>query len=143
LPRVSFKLRIIEEHPIILFDGICNLCNSAVQFVIRHDKKRLFRFASLQSEAGQSLLQKYHLPENNFNSFVLIRNDKAYTNSGAALRVARQLGGGISLLYGFIIVPPFIRNAVYRLIANNRYRWFGKKESCMIPTPDLRSRFLN
>jgi len=143
LPGLSFKLHIIEDRPIILFDGVCNLCNSAVQFVIRHDRKKLFRFASLQSEAGALLLQRYHLPENNFNSFVLVQDGKAYTSSGAALRTARQLGGVLSLLYGFIIVPPFIRNAVYRLIANNRYRWFGKRESCMVPTPELRSRFLN
>ena len=132
----------IETNPIILFDGVCNLCNGAVQMVIRHDKKKLFRFASLQSDAGQSLLAKYHLPANNFNSFVLVENDRAYTSSTAALQVARQLSGPLKLLYGFIIVPPFIRNAVYGLIAKNRYRWFGKRESCMLPTPDLQNRFL-
>jgi predicted DCC family thiol-disulfide oxidoreductase YuxK len=132
-----------DTGPVILFDGVCNLCNSAVQFVIRHDKNKVFRFASLQSEAGQSMLAKYDLPANDFNSFVLVQNDRAYTSSTAALLTAKQLSGPVKLLYGFIIIPAFIRNAVYRLIANNRYRWFGKKESCMIPTPDLRSRFLN
>ena len=132
-----------DLNDIILFDGVCNLCNGAVQFVIRHDNNNNFRFASLQSETGQALLNRYQLPVNNFNSFVLIKNGKAYTNSTAALKVAKTLSGPVKLLYGFIIVPPFIRNGVYRLIANNRYRWFGKKDSCMIPTPGLRSRFLN
>ena len=129
--------------PVILFDGVCNLCNGAVQFIIKHDRKNIFRFASLQSDAGQQLLKQFSLPQDQFNSFVLIENEKAFTQSVAALRIAKKLSGAVRLLYGFIIVPPFIRNAVYRLIANNRYRWFGKKESCMIPTPELRQKFLN
>ena len=132
----------MNSHPIILFDGICNLCNGAVQYVIKHDAEAVFQFASLQSEAGQKLLQQYNLPQNNFNSFVLIDADKAYTKSTAALKVAKRLKGGIKLLYGFIIVPAFIRNGVYNIIANNRYKWFGKKNECMIPTPSLQSRFL-
>jgi predicted DCC family thiol-disulfide oxidoreductase YuxK len=133
----------IQENPIILFDGVCNLCNSSVQFVLKHDKQKLFRFASLQSEAGQALLKKYHLPETNFNSFVLIKNGKPFLKSTAALMVAKELAGIIKTLYIFIIVPAFIRNAVYNIIAKNRYKWFGKQESCMMPTPDLQSRFLN
>jgi predicted DCC family thiol-disulfide oxidoreductase YuxK len=133
----------IQENPIILFDGICNLCNSSVQFVLKHDKQKLFRFASLQSEAGQALLKKYHLPKTNFNSFVLIKNAKPFLKSTAALMVAKELAGIIKTLYIFIIVPAFIRNAVYNIIAKNRYKWFGKQESCMMPTPDLQSRFLN
>lgn len=133
----------MNDHPIILFDGVCNLCNRSVQYVIRHDAEKKFRFASLQSDAGQELLRKYNLPVNNFNSFVLIEDEKIYTRSGAALRVAKQLNGLVKLLYGFIIVPPFIRNGVYNWIANNRYKWFGERQSCMIPTPDLQSRFLN
>ncbi|MEO7044738.1 MAG: thiol-disulfide oxidoreductase DCC family protein [Ferruginibacter sp.] len=132
----------MNSHPIILFDGICNLCNGAVQYVIKHDSEAVFQFASLQSEAGQNLLQQYSLPQNNFNSFVLIDADKAYTKSTAALKVAKRLKGGVKLLYGFIIVPAFIRNGVYNIIANNRYKWFGKKNECMIPTPSLQSRFL-
>jgi predicted DCC family thiol-disulfide oxidoreductase YuxK len=132
----------MNSHPIILFDGICNLCNGAVQYVIKHDAEAVFQFASLQSEAGQNLLQQYNLPKNNFNSFVLIEEDKVYTKSTAALKVAKQLNGGIKLLYGFIIVPAFIRNGVYNIIASNRYKWFGKKNECMIPTPSLQSRFL-
>lgn len=132
----------MNPHPIILFDGICNLCNGAVQYVIKHDSDAVFQFASLQSEAGQNLLQQFQLPKNNFNSFVLIEDGKAYIKSTAALKVAKQLKGGIKLLYGFIIVPSFIRNAVYNIIANNRYKWFGKKNECMIPTPSLQTRFL-
>ena len=131
------------DHPVILFDGICNLCNNAVQFVLKHDKKNLFRFASLQSDFGKSILIKYGLPTDNFNSFVLILNGKAYTKSTAALSVAKMLSGPMKLLYGFIIVPAFIRNGVYNVIANNRYKWFGKKESCMLPSPDVAARFLN
>lgn len=131
------------DHPVILFDGICNLCNNAVQFVLKHDKKKLFRFASLQSDFGKSILIKYGLPTDNFNSFVLILNGKAYTKSIAALSVAKMLSGPIKVLYGFIIVPAFIRNGVYNVIARNRYKWFGKKESCMLPSPDVAARFLN
>jgi predicted DCC family thiol-disulfide oxidoreductase YuxK len=133
----------LENNPIILFDGICNLCNNFVQFVIKHDKQKLFRFASLQSAAGQILLKKYQLPEIGFNSFVLIKNGKSFVKSTAALMVAKELAGIIKILYIFIVVPTFIRNAVYNVIAKNRYKWFGKQESCMMPTPDLQSRFLN
>lgn len=102
----------------------------------------MFRFASLQSDSGQQLLKKYKLPYDNFNSFVLLQNEKAYLKSTAALMVAKQLGGVTQILYAFIIVPTFIRDAVYNLISKNRYKWFGKKESCMVPTTELQSRFL-
>jgi predicted DCC family thiol-disulfide oxidoreductase YuxK len=133
----------MTNKPIILFDGICNLCNSAVQYVIKHDPKAVFMFASLQSEAGQKLLKQYSLPAGDFKSFVLIMDNKAYSRSTAALKVTRHLKGVVALLYGFIIVPPFIRNAVYKLIADNRYKWFGKRNECMIPMPSLKERFLN
>lgn len=133
----------MNDAPIILFDGVCNLCNAAVQFVIRHDKKGLFKFASLQSETGRALLKRYDLPATNFSSFVLLQHEKAYTRSAAALQVAKQLQGPLRLLYGLIIVPPFIRNAVYDFIAKNRFKWFGKKDACMIPTPSLKARFLD
>jgi predicted DCC family thiol-disulfide oxidoreductase YuxK len=133
----------MATQPIILFDGVCNLCNRSVQYVIKHDRDALFRFASLQGETGRQLLKQYGLSANDMNSFVLIQDDKAYTRSTAALKVAQQLSGPIKLLYGFIIVPAFIRNAVYDLIARNRYKWFGKKDACMIPTASLQSRFLN
>ena len=133
----------MESKPIILFDGVCNLCNSSVQFVIQHDRANKFLFAALQSQTGQALLQQYNLPQQGFDSFVLIQNEKVFLKSTAALHVAKQLNGPAKLLYGFIIVPAFIRNTVYNFIAKNRYKWFGKKESCMMPTPTLQSRFLN
>ena len=133
----------MANHPIILFDGVCNLCNSSVQHVIRHDPKEIFKFASLQGEAGKQLLKQYDLSVNDMNSFVLIQDNTAYTRSTAALFVAKRLTGISKLLYGFIIVPPFIRNAVYDMIARKRYKWFGKKETCMIPAASLQSRFLN
>lgn len=129
-------------QPIILFDGVCNLCNKSVQFVLKKDKKKQFLFASLQGTTGQSLLEQYQLPRDQLTSFVLIENGKAYTRSAAALRVAKLLGGGWSLLYGFMITPPFVRDGVYNWIARNRYKWFGKMDSCWVPTPELKARFL-
>lgn len=129
--------------PIILFDGVCNLCSSSVQFIIKRDKKNLFRFASLQSGVGQQLLAKHHLSTSDLDSFVLIQNGKAYKKSTGALRVAKQLSGPLSLLYGVIILPAFLRDAVYTFVGNHRYQWFGKKEACWIPTPELRKKFLD
>jgi len=133
----------MADQSLILFDGICNLCNASVQYVIKHDPDSIFKFTTLQSETGTRLLRKYDLSSPGLNSFILIQHGKAYTKSTAALMVARQLKGAIKLLYGFIIVPPFIRNMVYNIIAKNRYKWFGKKDNCMIPTPSLQARFLN
>jgi predicted DCC family thiol-disulfide oxidoreductase YuxK len=127
---------------VILFDGVCNLCNSAVQFVIRRDKKNHFRFSSLQSPFGQSLLKSSNFDATHLNTFVLLQDGKIFTKSSAALLVARQLSGGWSLLYLFIIVPRFIRNGIYDWIARNRYRWFGKKEACMVPTAELQGRLI-
>jgi predicted DCC family thiol-disulfide oxidoreductase YuxK len=132
----------MDKKAIILFDGICNLCNGAVQTVIKHDPDGKFQFASLQSNEGQKLLQQYQLPANNFNSFVLIQNGNVYTKSTGALRVAKQINGWWKLLYVFIVLPKFIRDPVYNWIANNRYKWFGKHDECMIPTPELKARFL-
>ena len=132
-----------SNKPIILFDGVCNLCNNAVQFVIKHDPSDKFMFAALQSETGQQLLQQYNLPTAGFDSFVFIQNEKVFLKSTAALQVAKQLSGPIKLLYGFIIVPAFIRNTVYAFVAKNRYKWFGKKDSCMIPSASLKAKFLN
>ncbi|MCU0440085.1 MAG: thiol-disulfide oxidoreductase DCC family protein [Raineya sp.] len=131
------------NNPIILFDGVCNLCNSSVQFLIKNDKKNILRFASLQSEIGQNLLQKFNLPTNIFNSFVLIDGEQVYLRSSAALKVASYLGGAWKILQFFWIFPAFIRDGVYNLIAKNRYKWFGKRTECMIPTPELKARFLN
>ena len=131
----------LKEDPVILFDGVCNLCNGAVQFIIRHDKKKLFHFAPLQGPTATTLLKNRLHPEN-AESIVLVENATFYFKSTAALRIARKLKGWPVLLYGFIIVPPFIRDRVYDLIARKRYAWFGKQDSCMIPTPELMNRFL-
>ncbi len=132
-----------DYKALILFDGTCNLCQGSVQFVLRHEKAPYYSFASLQSNTGQRVLEQYHLPKDSFRSFVLVENGEIYTQSTAALKVTRKLKGAWPLLYGFMIVPAFIRNAVYNLIARNRYKWFGKTESCMLPTPELRKRFLD
>jgi predicted DCC family thiol-disulfide oxidoreductase YuxK len=132
----------LSGFPIILFDGVCNLCNQSVQFVIRHDAKGRFRFAALQSSFGQSQLEKYQFNKEELLSVVLVVNNRVYDRSRAALEIARRLDGPWPLFYIFVIVPPFIRNFVYNRIARNRYKWFGKKDECMIPTPELRTRFI-
>lgn len=132
----------METGFFVLFDGVCNLCNSTVQFIIRNDRRGRFRFAALQSEAGRQLLQQYQLPEKALNTVVLIAEGRAYTRSGAALEIARRLDGAWPLCYAAIIMPRFFRDAVYNFIARNRYRWFGKQEACWMPAPELKQRFL-
>ena len=132
----------VSSSPIILFDGICNLCNRSVQFIIKHDKEKVYRFAAFQSKAGQKLLQQYNLPLKQYSSFLLIENNKAYSQSTAALKVAKNLSGLVKLAVVFNIVPAGIRNIVYNFVARNRYQWFGKKRSCMVPTQDIKARFL-
>jgi predicted DCC family thiol-disulfide oxidoreductase YuxK len=132
----------MNTQPVILFDGICNFCNSAVNFTLKRNTKADIFFTPIQSAAGQKLLAQHHLPADNMESFVFIENDKPYKQSTAALRVCRHLRGLWPLCFGFIIVPPFIRDGIYNWIAKNRYKWFGKKESCMIPTPEIKARFL-
>jgi len=131
------------EKKIILFDGICNLCNSAVTFIIKRDKKDVFRFASLQSDLGNELLRKFAIDPEKTDSLILISEGKAFIKSSAALQIARGLDGGYPLLVVFLLLPKFLRNGVYDFIARNRYDWFGKKENCMIPTPELKSKFLD
>jgi predicted DCC family thiol-disulfide oxidoreductase YuxK len=131
------------DHPIILFDGVCNFCNKWVSFLIKQDKKKIFRFAALQSAAGQRLQQKYNLPVGTMDSFIFIEKDKAYLASTAGLQLNKHLPMYWRWMQVFWIVPKFIRDKVYSIIARNRYKLFGKKDTCMIPTPELRSRFLN
>lgn len=131
-----------EEH-LLLFDGVCNLCNGAVKFVIKRDKKKKFKFASLQSPYAQSLLVKFDLPAKNFESFVYVKNNIFYLKSSAALLLLKDLGGIWKLFYTFIIIPKFMRDFVYDTIAKNRYQTFGKSDSCMIPSPDIKERFLS
>lgn len=132
----------MNPQPVILFDGVCNLCNGAVNFVIRGDKKSRLKFAALQSNAGRQLLMQYNLSVDTLNSFIFIENGTAYVQSTAALRMCKYLNGLWPMMYGFIIVPEFIRNGIYKWIARNRYKWFGKREQCMIPTPEINTRFL-
>jgi predicted DCC family thiol-disulfide oxidoreductase YuxK len=129
------------EKATVLFDGICNLCNGAVTFVIERDRKDVFRFAPLQGERARTLLAEHPGPVP--DSMVLIQDGRIFMRSDAALRIARQLGGGYPLLYPLILLPRWIRDRVYDWVARNRYRWFGKRESCMIPTPELRRKFLD
>ena len=125
-----------------MFDGICNLCNGAVQFVVKRDKKEQIKFASLQSEVGKQLLTRHNLPLNEFESFVYIKNNQILLKSTAALTLMKDIGGVWQLLYIFIIVPKFIRDFIYSVVAKNRYKWFGKKEVCMMPNKKLHHRFL-
>lgn len=126
---------------IIFFDGVCNFCNASVNFIIDHDSTRRYRFASLQSELGQKTLQENGYSTVELNTILLLRSGKLYQKSTAALEIARYLTGW-SWLYGFILLPRFIRDAFYGLVARNRYRIFGKSESCRIPTPEERSLFI-
>ena len=129
-------------HKIILFDGVCNLCNDSVISVIKNDNKGAFRFAALQTDVGRAIVTKYDIDTSQTDSIILIDGDNYYVKSTAALKIARQLSGGYPLLYAFMIIPRFIRNWVYDIIAKNRYKWFGKKDSCMIPTAALKEKFL-
>ncbi|MEO8765017.1 MAG: thiol-disulfide oxidoreductase DCC family protein [Ginsengibacter sp.] len=131
------------QHSIILFDGVCNLCNTAVQFVIKRDNAGQFLFASLQSEEGKKIMSEHNMETNSRSSFFLVENGAIYNRSTAALKVARKLKGLWRFLYFFIIVPAFIRDGIYMFISRNRYRWFGKKDECMIPTTEIKARFLN
>lgn len=131
-----------NRRKIILFDGVCNLCNGTVQFLIKRDPDVQFSFASLQSEKGQALLKEYDLPTSDFKTFVYIREDRYFLKSSAALQVLKDLGGLWQLFYLFIVIPHPIRDYLYGIIVKNRYRWFGKRDSCMVPTPELKDRFL-
>ncbi|MGB3342363.1 MAG: thiol-disulfide oxidoreductase DCC family protein [Aequorivita sp.] len=132
----------LDNKKTILFDGVCNLCNGAVTFVIKRDKKNIFKFATLQSEAGTELLSNFKIDRSKLDSIILIDGDRFYSKSSAALYIARHLSGAYPLLFGFMILPKFFRDWIYDFIAKNRYRWFGKRESCMIPTPELAEKFL-
>lgn len=133
-----------SPHAIILFDGVCNLCNGAVRFILKRDRNGHFRFASLQGAAGRALLARFYPhPAGAPDSMVLIEGGRAYVHSDAVLRIARRLGSGWALLSAFRVIPRPVRDVLYRRVAAHRYRWFGKRDQCMIPSPDARSRFLD
>lgn len=131
-----------SQQAVLLFDGVCNLCNGFVQFVVKRDPQGIFKFTSLQSEAGQQLMQDHGFNSDKINTVILIKNGKAYSRSDAPLQVVRLFSGLWPLLYIFIIIPKGIRDFIYDWVAKNRYKWFGKKDQCMIPTPELKERFL-
>jgi predicted DCC family thiol-disulfide oxidoreductase YuxK len=127
---------------IVLFDGVCNFCNGAVRFIIERDPKAQFQFASLQSHPAQALLKKLYFEQADLESIVLIEDSTIYTASTAALRIVKRLSGSWPLLYIFVLVPRPLRDWVYSIVARHRYRWFGRQDVCMVPTPNLRQRFL-
>jgi predicted DCC family thiol-disulfide oxidoreductase YuxK len=133
----------IGDKSLLLFDGVCDLCNGAVNFVIERDLNNHFVFASLQSEVGQQIAHKYNLPKGDFNSMVLLKNGKIFLRSNAALEVTKGLTGSWQLLYGFKIIPRFIRDWVYNIVSENRYKWFGRQDQCRMPSVKNQSRFIS
>jgi len=131
------------EKPVILFDGVCNLCNASIQFIIKRDPGARFQFASLQSDYAKSNLPPSLVDDSNLSSIVLLEGDQILLKSSAALSIARRLSGLWPILYCVIVIPKFIRDHIYDVIARNRYRWFGKRDECMIPSSDLKVRFLD
>lgn len=131
-----------ESGPVVLFDGVCNLCQNSVRFVIRRDRRERFRFGSLQSEAGRALLARHGIEDTGLTSIVLLEDGRFYRKSTAALKIARRLDGMWPVLYVFIVVPAVIRDAVYDFIGRRRYRWFGRSETCWIKTDAMRERFI-
>jgi len=135
--------RIQDQYDIVLFDGVCNLCNAAVDLIIRNDKAGNFKVGALQDEKSRSILEEYTIDPEYLDSIVLIRGDQVFYRSRAALEISKKLRGLWPLLYAFIVVPNFIRDPVYNWIADNRYSWFGKKDTCRLPTPEEKERFLS
>ncbi|HQV06722.1 MAG TPA: DCC1-like thiol-disulfide oxidoreductase family protein [Chitinophagaceae bacterium] len=127
--------------PVVLFDGVCNFCNRMVSFAIRHDKKGALKFAPIQSAKGREYFSKFGI-DKNADTVILVVDEKVYTYAGAAIRICRYLDWPVKVYYGFIIVPSFISQPLYKWFAARRYKWFGKKESCMVPTEDVKDRFL-
>ncbi len=132
-----------KNKKLILFDGVCNLCDASVQYIIKHDKNDLFRYAALQSDIGQKVIEEFSINTDKTDSVLLYSEENGISyKSTAALKIASKLGFPINLMSVFLVVPTFIRNWVYDYIAKNRYKWYGKKDECMIPTPELKSKFL-
>ena len=130
-----------KDKALILFDGVCNLCNSSVNIIIDLDRKKQFLFTSLQSDKGQEILEKHQL-NSSPETIILVKNGKAYQKSTAVLHICKKLIFPFPLLFALIVIPRVLRDTVYDFIAANRYKWFGKKDACRIPTPELQERFL-
>ncbi|GHN03145.1 hypothetical protein WSM22_46340 [Cytophagales bacterium WSM2-2] len=126
---------------IVLFDGVCNLCSSSVQFILRHNKKQNLRFASLQSDYGQQQLKNFQMPSE-LKTILFVKGDKVFVRSSAILEICRELDGLYPVLYVYKVIPPFIRDGIYDFIARHRYQWFGKKNECWLPTPEFTRRFI-
>ncbi len=131
-----------QRYPIVLFDGVCNFCDASVNWIIAHDWRGHFRFAPLQSQAGDRLQREHGLDPSGLDALVLVEGERAYRKSGAALRILRRLRWPWPVLFGLIAVPAFVRDFVYDFLARRRYRWFGRKDECMVPTAEVRERFL-
>ena len=143
LKQKNKMLNLPENKKIILFDGVCNLCNSSVQFVIEHDEKDIFRFVALQSDLGKEIIKHIGIDATKIDSIILYEPGIAYYyKSNATIKIAETLGEFLSMIWIFKILPLSIRDLVYDYIAKNRYKWYGKKENCMIPTPEIQSKFL-
>ncbi|MGY6744951.1 MAG: thiol-disulfide oxidoreductase DCC family protein [Cecembia sp.] len=136
-------MRVQDQYDIVLFDGVCNLCNNAVDFIMQRDKKRQFKVGALQDEHVKKMLKSYEINEEYLDSLVLIRKDQVFYKSRAALEISRKLNALWPLFYGFIIIPAFIRDPIYDWIATNRYKWFGKKETCRLPSEEEQNQFLS
>ena len=134
--------RVQDRHDIVLFDGVCNLCNQTIDFIMRNDPRGHFKFGALQEESTQEMLEAYKVEKDYLDSIVLVRKDRIFYKSRAALEITKKLNGIWPLLYVFILIPNFLRNPLYDWIARNRYKWFGKKETCRLPTPEEKDRFL-
>ena len=141
-PHIEEPATKTPQNGVILFDGVCNFCNSSINFVMDRDPSGFFKFGALQSEEGIALLKKAGYQSEYLDSVLLLQDGHVYRDSEAALRITRKMTGLWPLMFGFIIVPRVIRDAVYNWIARNRYRWFGKMDSCRMPTPEIRSRFI-
>lgn len=131
-----------SKFPVVLFDGVCNVCNGSVKFIIKRDLSARIHFASLQSAYGQNQLKKFGLPQEGFHSMIVIDHDKVYQQSDAVLEIVKHLKKPWSIFFAFKIIPSFIRNGVYQLIAKNRYKFFGRQDQCMIPSPEVKARFV-
>ena len=135
----------LTNNYIILFDGVCNLCNKSVQFVIKHDKKNRFKFTSLQSDAAKELLLQNNINKNllsDLNTIILVKNNIIYTHSTAILHITKELDFPVNFIYYFKIIPKSLRDKVYSFIAKNRYKWYGKKDNCMVPTKEIKNKFI-
>lgn len=136
-------MRIQDKYDIVLFDGVCNLCNNAIDFIIRRDPGSHFKVGALQEKAAQLILKDYEVKKDYLDSVILVRGDQIFYKSRAALEIGKKLSGLWPLTYTFIIIPGFIRDPIYDWIARNRYKWFGKKETCRLPSPEEKNKFLN